>query len=288
MIEFEGIGTHWWIELDQSKHVEVEPLVLHAVSQFESRYSRFRSDSFISRLNKEKKLVIDSAELYEILAFGISMYEKTQGYFSPLVGTYLNQFGYDDHYSFEEKNGIEEEPQIIQFDSNTLILSETAYFDIGGYGKGWLIDSISQVLVLHGVDRFVINAGGDIICKGYFDYPQTFYLEHPSLNKTHIGEINMTHGSLASSSINRRAWKTNKGFRNHIINPLTHMPSQEIIASYVYADSALIADTLATILLINPTLDFQAIFDNSSIEYCIVNKDLKIHKTKGYSATMYN
>ena len=38
--------------------------------------------------------------------------------------------------------------------------------DLGGIAKGYIVDAMAAVLEAHGIDRFLIDAGGDIRASG--------------------------------------------------------------------------------------------------------------------------
>ena len=73
-----------------------------------------------------------------------------------------------------------------------------------------------------------------------------------------IGKVKISRGALAASSTMKRYWQNSAGKQHHIINPSTHSPSDSgIVASFVLAKTALIADSLATALIISPGLNLR-------------------------------
>ena len=62
-------------------------------------------------------------------------------------------------------------------------------------------------------------------------------------------------GGLAVSSTIKRQWQKNGATHHHIIDPSLGASSQSGVASvYAKAPTVLIADTLATVLIVNPSL----------------------------------
>lgn len=58
------------------------------------------------------------------------------------------------------------------------------------------------------------------------------------------------------SSAYKRAWEHEGKTYHHLIDPATAQPSESTVASsYVRADSALVADAMASILLLRPELE---------------------------------
>jgi len=61
---------------------------------------------------------------------------------------------------------------------------------------------------------------------------------------------------LAASSTVKRVWKKGTDTMHHIIDPETGKPTDTgIVATFVCAHTALVADSLATILVIRPDLE---------------------------------
>lgn len=57
--------------------------------------------------------------------------------------------------------------------------------DLGGLGKGWLIDKLSDLLRNEGYKEFLINGGGDMYVSS--TEKQECYIEHPRDTELVIG-----------------------------------------------------------------------------------------------------
>jgi thiamine biosynthesis lipoprotein len=149
-------------------------------------------------------------------------------------------------------------------------IPDDAELDFGGFGKGWLIDDLGRLLRDEGYDQFVINGGGDILVSS--PSPIEFALEHPTDSTKKIGTTRISQGALAVSSSVKRAWKQGDKSYHHIIDPrLGGSSDSVIISTYVKADSALIADTMATLLLIAPEQD-ETLRQQFSLETILLNQ----------------
>jgi thiamine biosynthesis lipoprotein len=294
--EFVALGTSWWVEIQvesqsRSQTLELFGQVLDRCRQFESIFSRFDKQSKIFELNQTNVLYFDDPEIYEVLNFGIQLINKTQGLFTPLVGADLEASGYDSEYSFVASEGARVMGEkILEFSPELIRISQDAKIDIGGYGKGWLVDKLSQYLLSQNILTFTINAGGDMYICGYgsIENDKTVYLEHPDLDSTnrYVGEITVRTLALASSSTNRRQWQDQHGNQHsHIINPATKSSQHGVIATYTSGASCLAADVASTVLLINPEFDIQSIF--ADVEYLIVFADQRFRASPGYQGRLY-
>jgi thiamine biosynthesis lipoprotein ApbE len=96
---FEAIGTHFWIEIfddisDEKLEATKGRLELLS-STFNREYSRFRDDSYVGILNRERRLENPTEECRALLAYGKELYLRGQGTFNILTGHILEARGYD-------------------------------------------------------------------------------------------------------------------------------------------------------------------------------------------------
>lgn len=253
MIELDGIGTHWWCEILDGKDVPLglEESINQMVKEFNDTYTRFDNASLLSRLNDEKRLQNPPSEFVAMMCFARDMYEASDGAFDISVGGPLHALGYgtrrrgaDVAMRFWERAEIRDD---------LLTIPSGATIDLGGFGKGWLIDKLGTTFRTHGIEQFIINGGGDIFVAS--DTPITFALEDPADTNRALGSVMIARGALAASSIHKRTWTLDGARQHHIIDPKTNAPHEgNISASFVTAPTALIADTLATIVIIRPDL----------------------------------
>lgn len=250
--EFEAIGTHWWLErLDGGEFDDsIKETLGTYTAEFDQRYSRFRDDSLVTRLAQDGVLRRAPAEMIEMLNFASKLYDDTQGVFSPLVGNALQNLGYG---KLANATGLTSEKSGLSWTKRTVNVKTGTILDFGGFGKGWLIDEYAKILRKHGVKEFIVNGGGDLYVEA--SEPIVFALEHPYDPSLKIGEIKIQKGALAASSTVKRAWKRGGETYHHIIDPATGKPAESnVVATFVCAHTALVADSLATVLIIRPEL----------------------------------
>lgn len=256
------LGTSWWIEVfeveDTKKTHAIYDDVCLFLSAFEAKYSRFKADSLLSVLNTKRQIVDPDPETVAILSLVHRFYGDTQGVFNPLVGEALEASGYDVAYSFAEKgSAVQHEaipnPQQALSISPALIVLHEGRLDLGGYGKGYLIDLLAQYLhTVHGLSQFLINGGGDMYATHRDGKPIPIYYEHPTKPGEIIAEDTLFQEGFAASSTLKRRWSSGERTHTHIIDPRTGTSSIVDRGVYVKAPSALLADVWATTLLLSP------------------------------------
>lgn len=265
MYEFEAIGTHWWIESldDVGVSSDIKDVIQRYTVEFERRYSRFRDDSLVTMLSQNGVLYDPPHELLEMLAFARTMFHTTEGAFSPFVGNDLENLGYGKPLITNTIASAKcsKSPKRHDFfnagvtwDKAAVHVEKGTVLDFGGFGKGWLIDEYVKILCARGVRKFIVNGGGDLYIQS--DVPVDIALEDPYDSTKKIGVIKIQKGALAASSIVKRSWEDDDKTHHHIIDPSTGRPTDSrAIASFVLADTALVADTLATVLIVAPELE---------------------------------
>jgi thiamine biosynthesis lipoprotein len=263
--KIEALGTYWWFEFFEEigDFEKVKNLVLKEIEIFEKTYSRFLENSQISTLNSQRYLQNPTQELLYLIQIGLYFYHKTDGYFNPILGGVLEDLGYDKDYSFALKNQdkiidgnfekdlfqqVSNPKDFVVFEANKISFVGKGNWDLGGYGKGFLIDKIGAILESEfGLKNFLINGGGDILVRG--NLPQEIILEDPFNPGYELTKITLQSSALAASSTQKRNWKdknSNQTF-SHILDP-KKMQTVANTASFVIAKNALEADVLATLV----------------------------------------
>ncbi|MGN9845148.1 FAD:protein FMN transferase [Nonomuraea sp. H19] len=128
-------------------------------------------------------------------------------------------------------------------DGTTLLTRRPLVIDVGAAGKGYLVDIVSAILREAGVARFVVDAGGDLRQSG--GPAIRVGLEHPFDPRLVIGVSNVKDRALCASAVTRRAWGDGL---HHVLDARTGVPAREVVATWVVADDAALADGLATAL----------------------------------------
>jgi FAD:protein FMN transferase len=284
---WEALGTKFTLTIwDQRSPDELTTLTAALVSRthaFDAHYSRFKADSLVSALASHVGLVTVPAELTAMLRLYAELYAATDGKINPAIGFALADTGYDAAYSLTPKDTVRRVPAFTEaltiVDDTHLELHEPVLLDLGALGKGFLIDQLYAALMAEGVQRFLVDGSGDIRYYSTTNEPIACGLEHPVNPSLVIGTLILKGGSLCASAINRRQWRD----RNHYLDPHTTASPHATLATWVYADSAALADGLSSALFfVAPEALFAYDF-----EYCIVNHELRMKKSAGFTADFF-
>lgn len=269
---FDAIGTQWVIETPALLGDKTKQDVLRRVDEFDAVYSRFRDDSLVAQVARTAGTYTFPDDSVEMIKFYRKLYDATDGAVTPLVGDTLSALGYDKAYTLQPRAHISvpEWDDVMQWDEAIVTTTRPITLDFGAAGKGRLVDEVALILEVASVTEYVIDASGDVRHRG--DEQQKIGLENPHDPTSVIGIMNVRNASLCASASNRRRWQGNL---HHVVDGTTGKPTNDVIATWVVANSTMLADGLATALFfVSPDHlaecgDFQYVrmLSNNNIEH---------------------
>jgi thiamine biosynthesis lipoprotein len=242
--QFEAIGTVWQIDTADPLAPDAAAAVTARIDGFDAVWSRFRPDSVVSRIAADGGSWLLDEDSQALLDLYAELYDLTDGAVTPLVGRTLADLGYDKDYSLQAVAQPASVPAWESFDWTypTLVAHEPLLLDVGAAGKGHLVDLVAEVLTEHDVEHVTIDASGDLLHRQV--EPLRVALEHPSDATRAIGLAELASGqALCASATNRRAWGDGL---HHVLDGRTGRPTRDVVATWIVADSCLLADGLAT------------------------------------------
>lgn len=250
---FEAIGTQWEIVTETALSKSQWQEIQQTIDAFDATYSRFRSDSLVSRIADKPGTYTFPDNFERLFSLYEKLYDATNGRVTPLIGATLEDIGYDANYSLKPKSVIRSSQPLnsIKREGSTITTLEPVVIDIGAAGKGFLVDEIAMLLERANM-QYVVDASGDIRVSN--NWKERIGLENPHDPSRVLGVANLQGQSLCGSAPNRRTWGDDL---HHIIDPHTSKPARGVQATWVVADSAFLADGLATALFFTDAHNLQ-------------------------------
>jgi thiamine biosynthesis lipoprotein len=285
-IQFEAIGTIWLITIDQTisktRLTGLSDIIKKRIDQFDRDYSRFRSDSLVTSISKREgnyRLPEDAEPLLDLYE---QLYDISDGLVNPLIGKLISEAGYDSNYSFRKSdlNPVPAWDDALDYKFPVLITKQPVLLDFGAAGKGYLVDLVAALIKENGIENFCINAGGDILQSQTSEKVTEIGLEHPINLDEVVGIARLNNRSLCGSAGNRRTWDN----FHHIINPKTKSSPNHLLASWVVADSTLLADGLATALFFIQAAKLRKYY---TFEYVLIRHDLSLDYSDNFPADFF-
>jgi thiamine biosynthesis lipoprotein len=218
----------------------------------ERRFSRFRMDSELSRVNQASgTLVRVSGGFAEVTRLALVAARRTGGLFDPTVHDALVAAGYDrdfDEVLAGARGALHAAVPCgrwreVRLDGDALHLPPEVHLDFGGIAKGWTSDRAAEDALATGLPWVLVNAGGDLRLEG--DAPAIdVSVEDPEARGTELLRLKLTGGALATSSVAKRSWAPGK---HHVIDPRTGKPAgTDLLQATVWAPTCARAEVLAT------------------------------------------
>jgi FAD:protein FMN transferase len=272
-LAFEAIGAPWRITTPTELAPSIAESVRARIDEFDSVYSRFRSNSLVTRIASGPGRWIFPADAAPLFSLYRKLYRATEGAVSPLVGARLENLGYDRDYTLQPRPEAVDIPawdDVMHWDGATLTTTAPVLVDVGAAGKGYLVDLVAAVLAENGIEDYLIDASGDLLHRGA--EPVSVGLEHPFDPSLAIGVCELSNAALCASATARRSWGDGL---HHILDATTGEPTTTIAATWALAKSGLIADGLATALFfaaapalsVDFTFEYVRMFPDSRVEY---------------------
>jgi thiamine biosynthesis lipoprotein len=209
------------------------------VEELERRWSRFRADSEISRLNAlAGSPMAVSPETLGLVGRALEGARVTGGRYDPTVLGDLLRAGYD--RTFEEVGaagggsplGRGWSRVVVDAAGSSVTLPAGVGLDPGGIGKGYAADLVVSELRAAGATGVCVNLGGDLRAEGRAPGGASWVvgIGHP-LRPGRAATVVLRHGAVATSSRVRRAWGPAGDRRHHLIDPATGRPADTGLAA---------------------------------------------------------
>jgi thiamine biosynthesis lipoprotein len=227
----------------------------------ETRFSRFRPESELSRVNAQAGRWVRVSKPFAVLTRrALQAAEETGGRFDPTVLPALKAAGYD--RDFKEvvaratSTGTEDDDlgafrrevrdimvknatacgawREIALDGDRLWIPEGAELDFGGIAKGWTVDLAAKGL--SSLPWAILDAGGDLRIVGATpEEGLDIAVEDPQARGIEALRLRLRSGALATTSVTVRAWGPGM---HHVIDPATGLPAlTPVVQATVWAET---------------------------------------------------
>ena len=222
-----AMGTYMSISLEASKKQVFIP-AFDIVNAVDGSLSSYKQNSPIFKLNRDKKVKLDAYSL-EALRLGEYYYAQTDGYFNVAIGSItkdLYHFGEDERVPSEEAlKRSDVNISALQIKNGIATIANDMKIDLGGMGKGFCVDKVSEYLRKQGIKKARVAASGDIRCisRCRIDVQNPFGEKPLYSFKTKYADM----GISTSGNYNRYVGTTKD---NHLINPKQKHSQREFVS----------------------------------------------------------
>lgn len=234
--------------------------VINDVNRLEAMYSRYREDSFLSKINrhaaKGKKITVD-AETAGLLNYAATCYQQSDGLFDITSGKLRQAWRFDSGKIPAQStiNKLLDQIGWHRLDWNPPVLNFSIpgmEIDFGGIVKEYAVDRAASLCIEAGICHGIINLGGDIKIIGpqADGSPWNVGIRHPRKPDAILQTLSLTHGALASSGDYERFIQVDGVRYSHVLNPNTGWPVRYMSSVSVVGDFCVVAGSASTIAML--------------------------------------
>lgn len=227
--------------------------------RIEAKYSRYRADSVLSRLNANAgggRVEVDE-ETAGLLDYAATCHQLSDGLFDISSGVLRAVWRFDGSDRLPDADAIAALLPCIgwhrlHWQRPVFELPAGMEIDFGGIGKEYAVDRTLGLLLAAGARAALVNFGGDVACSPRSDgQPWMIGVEQPDREGSAALTLELSHGALATSGDARR-YLLRDGLRyGHVLDPRTGWPVPDAPRSVtVAAGSCTEAGVLATMSLL--------------------------------------
>lgn len=235
---------------------ELSARMIAEVQRIETKYSRYRSDSIVSRINATAgsgtSVSVDD-ETAALLSYAHTAYQQSDGLFDITSGVLRVAWDFKLGKVPTASQLSELLPLIgwekVRWNAPNMSLPLTGMqIDFGGLGKEYAVDRAVGIALNADTLAGLVNLGGDVRVFGARPGSAAWSIgiSHPRKPETIAAYLPINSGALATSGDYERFFEANGQRYCHILNPRTGWPVSDLQSVSVFASSCLVAGTLAT------------------------------------------
>jgi thiamine biosynthesis lipoprotein len=261
-LSFAALGTQCEVQYaapgGEAQAARFEQAAVAWVSAFEAKYSRFRPDSLVSRINAAagREWVEIDAEMEAILKLCDTLHFMTQGVLDPTSLPLLRLWNYKAEFprlpstaeiaaarAFVGWKKVQRAPGKVFLPVAGMAL------DFGGFGKEYAVDIVAQIALDHGLSGALVDFGHDLRAVGTPPGRPAWHigLEDPRRPGVASGSVGVTGKGVASSGDYLRCFVIEGKRYGHIVDPRTGSPvANGCTQATVIAGTCLQAGVLST------------------------------------------
>ena len=264
------------------------------IQRLDNLLSIGNENSDISRLNREKNAVL-SPDTWSLLSQALDLARDTQGVFDPTVYPLVKLWGfYDKDYHVPTRQELSD--TLAQVDYREVSLSQGSYeaslgkgqqIDLGGIGKGFASQRVTELLRDAGVTSAMVSLGGNIQCLGAKPdgSPWNIGIRDP-FGEELYATVRVTDKAVITSGGYERYFEdpeTHNIYR-HILDPRTGFPAEKGLSSVsIVTSDGTLGDGLSTALYIMGLEDAAAYWQShrEAFEAVFITDDGSLYATEG-------
>jgi len=216
---------------DETLAQEILDAVANEAWRIEDKFSRYKKDNIIFRINHSKgEAVTIDEETSRLLDFANELFEISDGLFDVTSGVLRQIWKFDGSDNLPEKKHVKKILkkigwQKVSRQEGSVVLPEGMEIDLGGIGKEYAVDRCVQIAWQKTKQSVLVNFGGDLAMTTARKNDAFWSVGRLITGSDEAcGLFQLYRGAIATSGdANRYLLKDDVRY-SHILNPLTGWP----------------------------------------------------------------
>ena len=234
--------------------------VIEEVERLEAKYSRYRKESFLSKINQAAQMggsITVDTETAGLLDYVATCWQQSNGLFDVTSGVLRKAWTFKDQIlpDADAIKGLLNHVgwERLSWQSPTISFPEPGLeVDLGGAVKEYAVDRVAALCWDAGIRHGLINLGGDIKVIGPHPkgQPWAIGIRHPRDPEGIARTVYLKRGAMASSGDYERCIVVNDKRYGHVLNPQTGWPVSHLASVSVVAEFCVVAGSASTIAML--------------------------------------
>jgi thiamine biosynthesis lipoprotein len=294
-------GTTYSVIYDSKKDLKQE--FEQVFDEINRSMSTYMPNSIISKVNNNRTTSIDT-HFKTVFETSKLIFDETNGRFDPTIGAVVNAWDFGPEGKIEKLDSIKIKHLMhsvgldkVSIDGFQIIKPNATIIDFNAIAKGYGVDQIGELLASKNIFNFLVEIGGEIVCKGINTVKNTPWkigIQNPDVDSEipFVDSVILNDEAMATSGTYRKFKIDKNGQRyTHIIDTKTGYPSRtNILSVSVIAENCMIADAYATALqTMSLSYISKFLLDHSDLKVFIIfenkNKELEFKSFNGFSSS---
>ncbi len=266
---FGALGTQVTVVVRGAEERRAESAIRAATREIFAIHEAFTlfEPSPLVTLNQQargRRVSLDD-ELFVAVQQAAQLWRETAGHYDPGLGLWTGPGQTATGQTLPEQGFAAAE---LDLNARSLRLeSGEVALDLNGFAKGLAVDRAVASLRQHGLQHFVVNAGGDLYAAG-----DASAAEHGWQIRVHDGvrapgdrasadraTLRLRDRAAATSGQASPAWRSHAHRQEHLLEPRSGRPASQLRTATVLAPRAALADAWATALFVAPRIQHRAL-----------------------------
>lgn len=205
------------------------------IDKYENLMSKTIEGSDVYKINHAQGQPVEvSKDTLKVIKMGIEMGDLSGGMFDITIGKVSSLWNFNgDDPKVPEQSDLNDAlttvgyKNIVIDGSSVSLKNPRAELDLGGVAKGYIADRVCDYLEKQGVEKAVINLGGNVAVLGEKDKdtPWNIAIERPYSDRTEMmGYVSVKDATVVTSGIYERKFEQDGVLYHHVLDPHTGYP----------------------------------------------------------------